>query len=190
MCHFAVLEGKIKLCSNAAVGLWNHSSVIIKQMKCSGVLLLLHSDQCLVQRHSSLFWPKWSAALNEPLSCYWTEFVLFGPLSCAARRKPASPCAHSTCIDTHSLMSWTPLELGNGFTPLDAAVSTSADTAHNPSLQFFDQAVGLPAVCNYSFSRILDIRVGWLAFLCFSSLVWRTQWLASLRHPQLWRVWA
>lgn len=66
-----------------------------------------------------------------------------------------APRAHSTCIDTRSLMSWTPSELGNGFTPLDAAVSTSADTTTQSIPPVSNQAVGLPAVCNYSFSKYL-----------------------------------
>lgn len=152
------------VCSNTGSGL--HNSLMIKQVKGRG--MLQHSDQWFTQRHSSPFLSKSiSAAVNEPLCNNWAEFVLFVPLSCAARRKPASPCAHSTCIDTRSFMSWTPSELGNGFTPLDAAVSTSAHTTTQSMLPVSNQAVALPAVSNYSFSKYLILEYDGSLFSAF-----------------------
>lgn len=57
--------------------------------------------------------------LNESLCSFWSSELC------------------SLCIDARSLMSWPPSEQGNGFTPLDAAVSTSAaTTASSVPLQF------------------------------------------------------
>ncbi len=95
---------------------------------------------------------------------------------------------HAAHVLTLSLVSWTPSELGNGFTPLDAAVSTSADTTAQSIPPVSNQAVGLPAVCNYSFSKYLILEEDCLLFFAFP-LQCGGHWWASSRHPQLWHDW-
>lgn len=126
------------------------------------------------------------AALNKSFSCYWAPFAVCG----AASREVAGPCAPS--IASCSLS-----ELRCGFTPPEAAVSTSADTTAPPSPDVSNQALRLQQhVITLWLKCLMWKEVGWLSsiFVCLPSVensvhAQHCTSFAVNTQPSMWHFW-